>query len=186
MGGEAHHRIDGIEGELQQLYGWLADLAARRLPAPSNRMIAQRIGRSLTTGVQWMAELRRRGWIEVLVISESARRIRITATGALTANTRQAPPGSSTEGEAGTQPGGPPQRDPERAAQLLKTALRPQSTGWRPRSCQYLAGNGPFTDADKCGAAVQEGSPYCAEHHTRCHLRRTKGGDTKSDKGEAA
>lgn len=183
--------VRSIEGELVQLYGWLADLAARGLPAPSNRMIAQRIGRSIPTGVQWMAELRRRGWIEVLVVNESARRIRITETGALTANTRQARPGSGTDEAGGAYPTGayprgPAQRDPERAAQLLKTAARPQATGWRPRRCQYLAGDGPFRDADKCGQPVQEGSPYCPAHHARCHLRRGKNQDSESKDGEAA
>lgn len=40
-----------------------------------------------------------------------------------------------------------------------------------PSTCQWLAGDGPFSDADKCGRPTAPGKPYCQEHAERARLR---------------
>ncbi len=35
--------------------------------------------------------------------------------------------------------------------------------------CQFIAGEPIFDDSCKCGREVKPGSPYCPEHHARCH-----------------
>ena len=49
--------------------------------------------------------------------------------------------------------------------------------GPRPRSCQWLYGERPFTDADKCGAPTAPGQPYCAVHAARACLVRAEDED---------
>ena len=49
--------------------------------------------------------------------------------------------------------------------------------GPHPRSCQWLYGERPFTDADKCGAPTVPGQPYCAVHAARACLIRLEGDD---------
>ena len=39
-----------------------------------------------------------------------------------------------------------------------------------PLRCQWLFGEGPFSDADKCGAPVAAGQSYCAHHRARAAL----------------
>lgn len=37
------------------------------------------------------------------------------------------------------------------------------------KTCQWLSGDGPFTDADKCGRRTIEGRSYCGEHCARAY-----------------
>jgi GcrA cell cycle regulator len=52
----------------------------------------------------------------------------------------------------------------------IETEIR-EATGlamsgqWRPRTCQFIAGEPSADDACKCGEPVLEGSSYCAKHH---------------------
>lgn len=50
-----------------------------------------------------------------------------------------------------------------------RLASLPQRLGPSPfRTCQWIAKeDGPFTDADKCGAGTVPGSSYCPEHRAR-------------------
>lgn len=52
------------------------------------------------------------------------------------------------------------------------------------RTCQWIEGEPTRqqirehgSDAFKCGAPVREGSPYCPEHHLRCHIQRAADND---------
>ena len=49
--------------------------------------------------------------------------------------------------------------------------------GPRPRTCQWLYGERPFSDADKCGAPTVPGQPYCAVHAARACLIRAEDED---------
>ena len=49
--------------------------------------------------------------------------------------------------------------------------------GPSPLSCQWLYGEGPFADADKCGAPTLPGQPYCALHAARSILIRPDADD---------
>ena len=55
----------------------------------------------------------------------------------------------------------------------LGLMMRPQrwcdEVGPAPKRCQWLDGDGPFRDADKCGRETVVGSAYC---HT--HLERSR------------
>lgn len=42
--------------------------------------------------------------------------------------------------------------------------------GPRPRRCQWLEGDGPFDEADKCGRPTAAGSAYCHVHLVRARL----------------
>ncbi len=35
--------------------------------------------------------------------------------------------------------------------------------------CQFIADKPTVDDACKCGREVKPGTPYCPEHHVRCH-----------------
>ncbi len=39
---------------------------------------------------------------------------------------------------------------------------------WRPKTCQYIAGEPSHRDDGKCGAPVAPGKSYCPEHHALC------------------
>lgn len=52
---------------------------------------------------------------------------------------------------------------------------RSQDLGPMPRSCQWLHGDGPFRDSDKCGAPTATGKPYCPVHLARSILRKPTG-----------
>lgn len=43
--------------------------------------------------------------------------------------------------------------------------------GPRPETCQWLYGDGPFADADKCGAPAAAGQSYCLAHLPRLFLQ---------------
>lgn len=52
-------------------------------------------------------------------------------------------------------------------------SLRPVlDLGPRPESCQWLYGDGPFADADKCGAPTAAGQSYCRAHLARLFLEQ--------------
>lgn len=52
------------------------------------------------------------------------------------------------------------------AAPAYRVPLYPISD-WRPTVCQWIAGEPSRIDDCKCGAAVVDGSSYCATHHVR-------------------
>ena len=52
---------------------------------------------------------------------------------------------------------------------------RSQNLGPMPRSCQWLHGDGPVRDSDKCGAPTATGKPYCPVHLARSILRKPTG-----------
>lgn len=71
---------------------------------------------------------------------------------------------------------GPESRWPEPLPYLFARRWS-ADVGPRPRSCQWLYGERPFTDADKCGAPTAAGQPYCAVHAARACLVRAEDDD---------
>ncbi len=62
----------------------------------------------------------------------------------------------------------------EPAPTRRRIAALPQRLGPSPfRTCQWIAkDDGPFSDADKCGAGTVTGSSYCAEHRARSYQKQ--------------
>ena len=92
--------------------------------------------------------------------------------------------GSVATFEIGQAPPKAPQRPspPGRRAlggRLGNALLRSAGAGWRapgfqrvgppPKTCQYIKGD-PSAEAVLCGHPVQQGSPYCVDHHQQCLL----------------
>lgn len=57
-----------------------------------------------------------------------------------------------------------------RPRSVLTPARWSGDPGPRPRRCQWLDGDGPFDEADKCGHATVAGSAYCQAHLARARL----------------
>ncbi len=57
-----------------------------------------------------------------------------------------------------------------RAPSLRSPFASGADLGPRPVSCQWLYGDGPFADADKCGAPTLAGESYCRAHLPRLFL----------------
>ena len=53
---------------------------------------------------------------------------------------------------------------------IVGRAALPAPVAVRFATCQWLHGDGPFTDADKCGRPNAPGKPYCQEHAERARL----------------
>ena len=45
-----------------------------------------------------------------------------------------------------------------------------------PATCQWLTGDGPFTEGDKCGAPCLDGSAYCTWHRALAYLAEPEDG----------
>jgi hypothetical protein len=54
------------------------------------------------------------------------------------------------------------------AAAVRRVPLYP-IPDWRPTACQWIEGEPSRFDECKCGAAVAQGSSYCAAHHIRAY-----------------
>lgn len=52
----------------------------------------------------------------------------------------------------------------------LVPARLSEDLGAAPKRCQWIEGEGPFSDDDKCGAATVTDSAYCARHLARSRI----------------
>ena len=57
-----------------------------------------------------------------------------------------------------------PPRHPVEQILDLRPARLSGDPGPLPARCQWLAGDGPFREADKCGAPTAAGAVYCRRH----------------------
>ena len=54
------------------------------------------------------------------------------------------------------------------ASGFVISTLTGFASPWRPKTCQFIAGDPSADDKCKCGAKLKPGSSYCPEHDAMC------------------
>lgn len=141
---------------LDDLYRWLVQCAAAGVTCPGNVEIAKRYAfASGATAVKAIGRLEKDGRITVQR-GWTARQVTITATGASTAEIRQA----SRRARKAPQPG---------HRSILP--LGPRAIGPTGRQCQWIDGEPEGDDSCKClRRTAERGGSWCAAHLTRVYL----------------